>query len=142
MPGSELSLTFWAVACSPLAVWAQESRSSLQLALGLTWQTLCWSSTFARSVVSLKATVLEFSSLGPGIWHGDRWRVQTRRMLNQSPRVWPSTKTAEVHEMSLKPSTRVSLIGPARLLGNKGWRVSFKAVGDDLPEDTGHGGTR
>ena len=81
----------------------------------------CWSSTFAISVVSLKATSLYSSSLCPVVWHKVWHRFQTDRMLNQSPRVWPNTN-GQSPRMFLKSSTWASQIGPDRLLENKSWR--------------------
>lgn len=53
--------------------------------------SVCLSSTMALSMVCSKATALCSWFLFPIAWHRAWCRVQTHRMLNQSPRVWPRT---------------------------------------------------
>lgn len=42
----------------------------------------------------------------------------------------------QIHVMFLKSSTWVSRISPARVLADTSWRLSCRAVGSGLPEDT------
>lgn len=122
-----------------IPLWLSVPRSASAYKAGLlacyptfTVASVCLSSTMALSMVCSKATALCLWFLFPlpGIGLGVESKLTECWTKAQE---FGQGQMTKAHVMFLKSSTWASQTGPARLLANKRWRLSFKAVDRAFP---------